>query len=279
MDDSHTMDELHAMDTMSGPETAMPLVEETSQEYLGRWNRLVSTTNWEKGRIIAAWREALLEAGAPAADCTDEAWSRRVGNVSPQHVGRLRRVWERFSSVQTQYAGLFWSHFQAALDWLDAEMWLEGAVQNEWSVAGMRRQRWETLGAPADLKPRDEDIVQADFDEDADLAGEKDSANAISDSLGVVHPDEAADDVAQDEPAPFDESDAALDSVATAAGVEPVRPFEHLAALPSDLNEAFELFKLAILHHKISAWQEVACRDVVAALDALKQLATAPTDQ
>lgn len=42
-----------------------PLVEETSIEYLGRWNRLVSTTNWEKGRIISEWRESLLEAGAP----------------------------------------------------------------------------------------------------------------------------------------------------------------------------------------------------------------------
>lgn len=271
------MDDLHAMDAPPEQETAMPLVEETSQEYLGRWNRLVSTTNWEKGRIIAAWRQALLEAGAPAAECTDEAWSRRVGNVSPQHVGRLRRVWERFGSVQSQYAGLFWSHFQAALDWLDAEMWLEGAVQNQWPVAAMRRQRWETLGAPADLKPRDADIVQADFDEDADLAEDKGPADTISDSLGVVQPAEAADDVEHDTPAPFDAADATADLAA--ASVEPVRPFEHLAALPPDLNDAFELFKLAILHHKISAWQEVSCRDVLSALDALKQLATAPTDE
>jgi hypothetical protein len=278
MDELPAMDELHAMDTTPEQETAMPLVEETSQEYLGRWNRLVSTTNWEKGRIIAAWREALLDAGAPAAECTDDAWSRRVGNVSPQHVGRLRRVWERFNRVQSQYAGLFWSHFQAALDWLDAEMWLEGAVQNGWSVAAMRRQRWETLGAPADLKPRDEDVVQADFDEDVDSADEKDSANAISDSLGVVHPAEAAADRGDDEPAPFDDGDAIAASLA-AATIEPVRPFEHLAQLPSDLNEAFELFKLAILHHRISAWQEVPCRDVLAALEALKQLATAPTDE
>ena len=253
------------------------MVEETSQEYLGRWNRLVSTTNWEKGRIIAAWREALVAAGAPAAECSDEAWSRRVGNVSPQHVGRLRRAWERFGSVQAQYAGLYWSHFQAALDWLDAEMWLEGAVQNQWSVAQMRRQRWETLGGPPESKPRDEEIVQADFDEDVEPAGEQRASGAIFDSLGVVQPAEAAADSEHDEPPPFDEPDASSDSVATAAA-EPVRPFEHLAALPSDLNEAFELFKLAILHHKISAWQEVSCRDVLAALDALKQLALAPAD-
>jgi hypothetical protein len=272
------MDELHAMDTMPGQEAVSPLVEETSQVYLGRWNRLVSTTNWEKGRIIAAWREALLAAGAPAAECTDEAWSRRVGNVSPQHVGRLRRAWERFGSVQSQYAGLFWSHFQAALDWLDAEMWLEGAVQNQWSVAQMRQQRWETLGAPADLKPGDEEIVQADFDEDVEPAAEQGTAGAIFDSLGVVHPAEADADVEDDGPPPFDPFDAA-DPVAASAAVDPVRPFEHLAALPPDLNEAFELFKLAILHHKITAWQEIPCRDVLAALDSLKQLALAPTDE
>ncbi len=42
--------------------TDTPVIEEASAEYLGRWNRLVSTTNWEKGRIISQWREALIEA-------------------------------------------------------------------------------------------------------------------------------------------------------------------------------------------------------------------------
>jgi hypothetical protein len=46
--------------------------------------------------------------------------------------------------------------------------------------------------------------------------------------------------------------------------------------LPPDLGEAFESFKLAILHHKLSGWQEIACADVVAALQALQQLALAP---
>ena len=27
--------------------------------FVGQWNRLVSTTNWEKGRIICQWRDAL----------------------------------------------------------------------------------------------------------------------------------------------------------------------------------------------------------------------------
>ena len=111
------------------------VAEEAGREFLGQWNRLVSTTNWEKGRIIANWRQALVAAAAQPQEYSDEAWSRQVGNVSGQHVGRLRRVYERFGAVRNDYSGLYWSHYQAALDWDDAEMWLEGAVQNRWSNA------------------------------------------------------------------------------------------------------------------------------------------------
>jgi hypothetical protein len=47
--------------------------------------------------------------------------------------------------------------------------------------------------------------------------------------------------------------------------------------LPDDVAEAFESFKLAILRHKTQEWQEVSCADILAALDALKALATAPS--
>jgi hypothetical protein len=59
---------------------------------------------------------------------------------------------------------------------------------------------------------------------------------------------------------------------------EPLRPFENLASLPPDLDEAFEAFKLAIVHHKLSGWQEISLGDVLAVLDALKQLAQAPAE-
>ena len=129
-------------------EESATLAIDASVEYVGRWNRLVSTTNWEKGRIIHQWREALRQAVAPAGSFADEAWSGQVGGVTPQHVGRLRRVYERFGEVFGQYRGLYWSHFQAAVDWPDAEMWLEGAVQNGWTISQMRAQRWEAIGAP-----------------------------------------------------------------------------------------------------------------------------------
>ena len=153
-----------AEDAAEMPTAEDPAIETTSHEYLGRWNRLVSTTNWEKGRIVAEWREALIEAAAPAAAYSDEAWSRRVGSVTPQHTGRLRRVYQRFAAMREKYPGLYWSHFQAALDWDDAEMWLEGAVQNRWSISQMQGERSRTLGALV------EECVEAtavEMDEDA----------------------------------------------------------------------------------------------------------------
>src|SRR6478609_9198348 len=96
--------------------SALAQQEETSQVFLGQWQTLVSTTNWEKGRIIHEWRQSLTAAGASPQECSDETWSQRVGNVSSQHVGRLRRVYERFSAGREEYPGLYWSHFQVALD-------------------------------------------------------------------------------------------------------------------------------------------------------------------
>ncbi|HMP07031.1 MAG TPA: hypothetical protein PJ982_11815, partial [Lacipirellulaceae bacterium] len=135
----------------SSPGSAVALAETAPAEaaaegFVGQWNRLVSTTNWEKGRIICQWREALEQSGAAVTEYSDEAWAQLVGGVSSQHVGRLRRVFQQFGSAFDQYEGLYWSHFQAALDWDDAEMWLEGAIHNRWSVSQMRGQRWETLG-------------------------------------------------------------------------------------------------------------------------------------
>ena len=253
------------------------LVAEASTQYVGRWNRLISTTNWEKGRIICEWRQAMKEAGAPAGSCTDEVWSREVGNVSPQHVGRLRRTCERFGAVYDQYPGLYWSHFQAAIEWPDAEMYLEGAVQSGWSVAQMCDQRWEALGVAADARPSEADVMAGDLDEDANAA----APGTISDSLAEVHGAEDVFDADADadargrEPA---ESREAADSLADAAAAEPLRPFASLPPLPPDVKEAFELFKLAILNHKVSGWREMARNDLLAVLDSLKQLALAPAE-
>lgn len=256
---------------ISGMDTTL---DPASAEFVGRWNRLVSTTNWEKGRIICQWRERLEAEGAPAAASSDETWSRWVGNVSPQHVGRLRRVYQRFGHVADQYPTLFWSHFQATLDWDDAEMWLEGAVQSGWSVSQMRRQRAEALGGAPAGESLDDQAPNAEFDEDSDPPQE-DFAAAPSAFAEVYDP--APSDVAHGEPA--DEADleeAPFGDEPSEPAPTPVRPFEKLRALPDDLGEAFEQFKLAVLKHKLAGWQEVPRADVLSALDALKQLVTAP---
>jgi hypothetical protein len=265
-------------------ETRDARVEEASLAYLSSWNHLVSTTNWEKGRIINEWRESLRAVAVSPSDYSDEAWSHRVGNVTAQHVGRLRRVYQRFHKTHGQYEGLFWSHFQAALEWEDAEMWLEGAVQSDWSVAAMRQKRWESVGAPDDQRPRDEDVVFAELDEDVPRADDRRAEVVGEDGVLVqdVDEDSPSDAAARDSEADGSRRDDSAtpegpDDLSASAD-EPVRPFEDLPALPADLHEAVEMMKLAIVNHKLAGWRDVRRDDVLAALGALKQLALAPSE-
>ncbi|MCA9213391.1 MAG: hypothetical protein KDB27_10025 [Planctomycetales bacterium] len=250
-----------------------------AEPYVGQWRNLVSTTNWEKGRIIHEWRTALIDADAPQTEYSDEAWSKLVGgSVTGQHSGRLRRVYERFGDSYRQYNGLFWSHFQSAIDWEDAEMWLEGAVQNSWSISVMRRERWETRGAIESEKPSEQEVVAAESDVDEDCNPKDDSHDStISGSTDYV------DGAIPEGPDFGDEDDhsAAYDSDVEYRDVpddsQPaVQPFENLPELPDDLNEAFESFKLAILRHKSDEWKQIPQQDVLMCLDSLKALATAP---
>ncbi len=264
------------------------VTEETSQQFVGRWMTLISTTNWEKGHIIAEWRQALVDADAVATEYSDEAWSRRIGNISSQHTGRLRRTFARFGQVCSEYRGLYWSHFQAALDWEDAEMWLEGAVQNEWSVSEMRRERWQTLGGVRSEEPQDAQIVNEEFDADAlDERPAEEIPRSITSSHSVIaeadeEVESARDDSSSDtrtrgnasssEDAPRDDLTDDRETPAAAS------PFADLPELPDDLHEAFESFKLAILLHKLAGWTQISRQDVLTTLHALEQLATASSD-
>jgi hypothetical protein len=254
------------------------LIDQTSEQFLSQWKRLVSTTNWDKGQIIHAWRQALGASDAPTSEYSDEAWSRRVGNVTPQHVGRLRRAYERFGAIRDDYPGLYWSHFQAALDWDDAELWLEGAVQNDWSIAEMRHQRWEANGGIDPQPADDETSLSTPWDEDADPQ----EADVVSGTLGTVASPARTDADETDNEAGYDRSqfdDAATSDTegATARG-EPFRPFADLPSLPADVNDAFEAYKLCILRHKLAGWQEISRDDLVSSLESLKQLALMPAD-
>ncbi len=262
------------------------LVDRTSIEFLDQWKRLVSTTNWEKGKIIRDWRDALEASGAPASEYSDEAWSRRVGNVTPQHVGRLRRASERFGATREGYQGLYWSHFQAALDWDDAEMWLEGAVQNDWSISEMRHQRWEAQGGASAEEPSGDaasDSVPWDDDADSDDA----SHEVTSGTIAAVHTPQRSSSEDDDEDngeegydhGQFDDGSEREHAEAdTVERNEGVRPFENLPPLPADVNDAFEAYKLCILRHKLSGWSEISCEDMISSLEALKMLALAPAE-
>ena len=273
----------------------------TSETYVGQWNRLVSTTNWEKGRIIFAWRTALLQAGAEVSEYSDEAWSRRVGGVTGQHVGRLRRVFERFGASHTDFDGLYWSHFLAAVDWDDAQLWLEGASRTGWSVPEMRRQRWQAMGALPAEEPRDDQIVAAETDEDHSATEESGASRSRGDfdesQAGPLAegPDFGDEPIAtgldglpggpgSQAGSEGDSSSGTVDETgqnlgATCFDVPLVRPFENLAELPADLAEAFENFKLAILRHKADDWKHIARDDLLGVLEALKQLACAPSPE
>jgi hypothetical protein len=258
------------------------LLDHASLPFVGQWNHLVSNTNWEKGRIIQQWREALQESGASPTEYSDDAWSRRVGGVTGQHVGRLRRVFQRFGLSYSDYPSLYWSHFQAAVEWTDAEMWLEGAVQNGWSVSQLRHQRWETMGA-LEPAPSADEVLSNELDEDFEPAagtppareGARPGADVPS-GPRAEGPDfgEDADGVparsAHEASRPLEADEE------PASTIDFVRPFAELSELPEDLSTAFEAFKLAILHHKLDQWQSISRDDVLASLDALKQLVVAP---
>ena len=261
---------------------ATGVAEERSQLYVGRWHHLVSDTNWEKGRIICQWRGELHDAGAPATEYSDEAWATRIGNVSSQHVGRLRRTFLRFGEVQTSYERLYWSHFQAAVEWTDAEMWLEGAVQNKWSVSDMRKARAETTGQAVETEL---EAPSAEFDEDSaddtgtviaatpSMIADYDRADADEETAAEEYGDEAAE---YDADTDGDEDGSPGDDSPRAAAPAPLAS---LPELPDDLMDAFESFKLSILRHKLAGWVDVAADDVLAALSALKQLVTAPSGE
>jgi len=262
----------------------LALIDKLSEPAVGKWNVLVSQTNWDKGTLILSWRNELIAAGFPNTVYSDEAWARRVGNVTPQHVGRLRRVAERFLEKNRDFSGLYWSHFNAALDWNDAELWLEGAVQNDWSVAQMRVQRWETMGASDEQKPSEEDILVTEIDEDAYFRqpdriegrtteiGAADALNESEAAPAAVYP--VAEPSKKKEPPKKDRA-------TTESGGNVPTTQELLMSLagisdfPADLAEPLELLKVAILNHKLAGWESISAERVCRSLEALKMLAVA----
>ena len=280
------------------------LIDEIASEFVGSWNLLVSRTNWEKGKVVHEWRVKLTEAGLPRRIYSDEAISQRIGGVSPQHVGRLRRVYERFGEEveKNPLPNLFWSHYQAALDWDDAEEWLQKASLEKWSVAQTRVARWEKNGAPPSRKPKESDIVVEERDADVNPRNDSDAeivAPGASD-YGVSGYDEpitptrasieGGDDDkkkkkknaknAQNGDDPLGEYGGETEPWETEPGAgasrfttaEVLDAIGALEPLPSDLAEAFESLKVAILTRRIENWVDVKPVLIAAYLSEMKRL-------
>ncbi len=269
--DSTLVDEESALD---------PQTESVTAPFVGQWNQLISQTNWEKGRIISQWRSALIVAEAHSSTFSDDAWSRKVGAVTSQHVGRLRRVFERFGSTCGSYPGLFWSHFLAAMDWDDAELWLEGAMRSDWSVSVMRKTRWESNGGDPNNSPVDSELISSELDDDYDaLTAESDEEedSARGDRIEASGPlaegpdfgdadDETSANIAQDGDAPF-----ATDDVENPRDM--TNPFASLPELPPDVADAMEQMKLCIVRHRANFWGDMHQKTMLDVLDALKAFA------
>ncbi|MDR3233535.1 MAG: hypothetical protein LBT46_07735 [Planctomycetaceae bacterium] len=262
--------------------------DEISSPHIGKWNKLVSQTNWEKGTCILNWRSELAAAGLPGTAYSDDSWSKRVG-ISPQHTGRLRRVAERFADKQSSYTGLYWSHFNAAFDWDDAELWLEGAVQNGWSVTQMKVQRAETVGASDDMKPREEDIFTGEIEEDSYFSPEsvhRQTPQTIEERTAVIGAaditegfDAGSGQSAEPSDTPSNRKAAkpnkktplaagALENITTAVALAKLQCLH----LPEDFTEALEKLMLSVLNHKAAGWKKVSQQELADLFDLLKTL-------
>jgi hypothetical protein len=258
---------------------------EVTAPFVGKWNTLISQTNWEKGRIISEWRAALVEANATVTDYSDETWSKQVGAVTSQHVGRLRRVYERFGATQVSYQGLYWSHFLAALDWDDAELWLEGAVRSGWSISEMRRTRWEASGGDPKHNPKDEELITSEVDdgftslktqEEEEVESDRSTDDGIS--TGKSYEDADFGDADEDNLNSSGSSQDAMQSDGDVPWEEDSKqlanPFAALPTLPPDVADALEQFKLCIVRHRATQWADLSQKTMLDTLDALRAFAT-----
>ncbi|NOZ40627.1 MAG: hypothetical protein GXP24_10440 [Planctomycetes bacterium] len=273
-----------------GPEAVGTKAQDTdvADQCVGKWNHLISTTNWEKGQIICEWREAMIASDAAVTEYSDETWAQLVGGVTSQHVGRLRRVSQRFGDVSTQYEGLHWSHFQACLDWDDAEMWLEGSIQNSWSVSQMRGKRWETVGTTPEEQTAE--VAQATAEQQTEAEAEEaqtqsSSSSADGDREATGDSDSLTSSTAELGGTGETASELPNSGVGVAGESESVDPVEKrtrlsvdVESLPDDLAEAFESFKLAIIAHRRENWRDTTPESVIECLDSLKQLVTASAE-
>ena len=191
----------------------------------------VSQCNWVVGQCAAEWTERYAEGR------TDGDFAELIG-LSADQVYQRRRVWETFADVRTEYAGLRWSHFYAAVTWDDAPDSLGWAEEMGATVAEMRAWRRAQRGddltqpeEPSELPPFEPSSVLspttthiASFDDaepgerSGDSRGESPSGRESDPSLAVAR------QTGESEYSPYS-PDARGEATGTAeADDKPVRP-------------------------------------------------------
>ena len=135
------------------------------------------------------------------------------------------------------------------------------------------------LGGAGEPKPEESEIFLTASEDDDEAVGDSSLPESIYETPGVVHEAGVGAQRSSDFGAIEGGSTCAADSAAFSVEPSaPFRPFEDLPPMPDDLKEAFELFKLAVIAHKLAGWKEIAMKDVLAILEGLRQLVRAPAE-
>jgi hypothetical protein len=126
-----------------------------------------SDCKWKIGQFAHDWTQR------HAKGRTDDDFAKLVG-LSRVQVTQRRNVFENFGDVCNAYYKLRWSHFNVAIDWLNAEEWLAAADKHNWSVSTMVAKRREA-NAP-------EPVLDPDAGQDSDEISDSNTVAAPADS-------------------------------------------------------------------------------------------------
>jgi hypothetical protein len=140
---------------------------DSEEELIRRAQDALNHCNWVIGECAAQWTQRY------ARGRTDADFGLKIG-LSGDQVYQRRRVWETFSDVRESYLRVRWSHFYAAVNWVDAAECLQWADETSATVAEMKAWRRAQHG---------EDLSERSEDETAAAAW---ALDALSPTVGVV---------------------------------------------------------------------------------------------
>ena len=142
----------------------------------------------------------------------------------------------------------------------------------------MRKTRWESSGGDPNHTPRDEELITSEIDDDFDpLTAQEDEETDRekrdrTESSGPLAegPDFGDEDHNPSMAGAPQLGDPEFESESFDASKEQGNPFVGLPALPPDISDALEQFKLSIVRHRAGKWSDISQKQMLDVLDALK---------